>query len=184
MRDVTGLVMLELGSNPADFSRAEFNAALRVLGQSVQAGQIAFSTNYYLPPLLKGRLVACVGWAGDVLFAREHDPDIQFTWPSGGGMLWTSNMVIPAPARHGDNAERLMSFYYQPSVAARLAAYERYLCPVAGTKSVMRGLDPALAVQQFMFPGADLLSSGHTFKVLTPMQSATLTSAYQIAVGL
>jgi spermidine/putrescine transport system substrate-binding protein len=184
MRDVTGLVMLELGSDPADFTAAEFSAALRVLAQSVQAGQIAYTTNYYLPPLLKGKLVAAVGWAGDALFGQQQDPDIQFTWPPGGGMLWTDNMVIPAPARHKANAERLMNFYYQPSVAAQLSAYEQYLCPVVGTAAAMRGLDPALATQQYIFPSADLLSSGHTFKVLTPAQSATLTSAYEAAVGL
>ena len=41
MRDVMGLIMLEQGSDPADFSAAEFRAALAMLQRSVNAGRSA-----------------------------------------------------------------------------------------------------------------------------------------------
>ena len=182
MRDVTGLVMLELGSDPGDFSQAEFAAAVSVLQRSVQSGQVAYVSNYYLPPLIKGRIAACVGWAGDALFASN--PDIRFAWPATGGMIWTDNMVIPAFAAHRENAERLIAWYYQPRIAAQLSAYEMYLCPVSGSQAAMRRLDPALAAQRYIFPSAELLASGHTFRVLTPAESAAFTSSDQAAVGL
>jgi spermidine/putrescine transport system substrate-binding protein len=184
MRDVIGLTMLELGIDPADFTGAEFRAAARVLGRAVQSGQVAYVTNYYVPPLTRGKLGACVGWAGDVLYAQETNPEIRFTWPAKGGMLWTDNMVIPATAQHPENAQRLMDFYYQPSVAAQLSEYERYLCPVVGTQEAMRKLDPGLASQDYIFPSPELLAKGHSFKVLSSAQSAAYTSAYQSAVGL
>ena len=83
--------MLELGSDPGDFSQAEFAAALAVLQRSVQSGQVAYVSNYYLQPLIKGRIAACVGWAGDALFASN--PDIRFAWPATGGMIWTDSEV-------------------------------------------------------------------------------------------
>lgn len=184
MRDVVGLTMLELGIDPADFSGAEFRRAVRVLGNIAQSGQVAYATNYYMPPLIRGKLAACVGWAGDVLYAQDAYPEIRFTWPAKGGMLWTDNMVIPVTARHPENAQRLMDFYYQPSVAAQLSAYERYLCPVTGTQAAMRNVDPGLVSQEYIFPTPELLARAHTFKILSPAQGAAYTSAYQSAVGL
>jgi spermidine/putrescine transport system substrate-binding protein len=184
MRDVTGLVMLDLGIDPSDFGMAESGAALRRIGQSVRAGQIAYVTNYYLPPLIEGKLAACVGWAGDALFAQDQHPEIKFTLPAAGGMLWADEMVIPAFARHRENAERLMNFYYQPRVAAQLSAYERYLCPVVGTAAAMRRLDPALAGQKYIFPTPELLDRAHRFKILSPAEAVALSAGYAAAVGL
>ena len=99
-------------------------------------------TNYYGPDLLKGTIAAGVGWAGDVLSFREQNPDIYFTWPKGGGHIWSDNMVIPAGARHAENAERLMNFYYEPDIAAQLSKYERYMCLVLGTQDAMRRARP------------------------------------------
>jgi spermidine/putrescine transport system substrate-binding protein len=184
MRDVIGLVMLELGIDPGDFSRAEFDTAIRTVARSVQAGQIAYVTDYALPPLTTGEIAASVGWAGDALYAEAQYPQIKFSWPARGGMLWTDIMLIPALARHRDNAERLMNFYYQPHVAAQLTNYERYLCPVDGTEGAMRALNPALVGQRFIFPPPELLREGHTFKILTPEQNSAFSQAYASAVGL
>jgi spermidine/putrescine transport system substrate-binding protein len=184
MRDVMGLILLDMGSDPSDFSTAEFDAALAMLSRSVTAGQIRIVTDYYLPELTKGTVAAGVAWAGDILFGREENPHLQFAWPKGGGMLWTDNMVIPAYARHKANAERLMNFYYRPEVAAQLTAYERYICPVLGTQAAMQGVDPALAGEKYIFPSPAMLKSGHHFKILPPAQRARYAASFQTAVGL
>jgi spermidine/putrescine transport system substrate-binding protein len=186
MRDVMGLVMLDQGIDPGSFSHHDFNAALGTLARAVEAGQIHQVTNYYVADLAEGRVAAAIAWAGDVLFAQQHErrPYIRFTWPHGGGMLWTDNMVIPALARHRANAERLMNYYYRPDVAAQLSAYVYYLCPVQGTEAAIRRTDPWLAEQPFVFPAPALMDTGHLFKILTAQQSAAYTSAYQSVVGL
>jgi len=183
-QDVMALVMLGIGIDPATFTDREFGAALAVLSRAVQAGQITMVTNYYGPDLLKGTIAAGVGWAGDVLYFRQQNPDIYFTWPQGGGHIWSDNMVIPARARHTENAERLMNFYYEPDIAAQLSKYERYMCPVLGTQDAMRRLDPGLADEKYIFPTPGLLDSGHFFKILTPQQNSGYTARYQSIVGL
>jgi spermidine/putrescine transport system substrate-binding protein len=183
-QDVMALVMLGIGIDPATFTDREFGAALAVLSRAVQAGQITMVTNYYGPDLLKGTIAAGVGWAGDVLYFRQQNPDIYFTWPQGGGHIWSDNMVIPARARHGENAEWLMNFYYEPDIAAQLSKYERYMCPVLGTQEAMRRLDPGLADEKYIFPTPGLLDSGHFFKILTPQQNSGYTARYQSIVGL
>ena len=184
MRDVMGLLLLDLGSDPADFSPAEFRAAIATLQRAVSAGQVRVVTDNYLPFLVKGTVAAGVVWGGDIPASHAANPALRFTWPKGGGMLWTDNMMIPARTPVQANAERLMNFYYRPEVAAQLAAWMQYICPVAGTKAVMRKLDPILASEDQIFPSAALLESGHFFKILDKAQISAYTTAFQSAVGL
>lgn len=184
MRDVIGLIMLDQGSDPADFSAAEFRAALAMLQRSVNAGQIRIVADIYLPFMVKGDVAAGVVWAGDILAGREQNPALEFTWPKGGGMLWTDNMMIPALTPVKANAERLMNFYYQPEVAAHLSADVEYVCPVLGTQAAMRQLNPALAEGEYIFPSAEMLRSGHFFKILNKAQIASYTAGFQAVVGL
>jgi spermidine/putrescine transport system substrate-binding protein len=186
MRDVVGLILLDQGSDPADFTPAEFRAAIAMLQRAVNAGQVRIVTDNYLPYLLnpKDPVAAGVVWGGDILASRPTNPGLRFTWPKGGGMLWTDNMMITALTPVQANAERLMDFYYQPRVAAQLAAWMQYICPVRGTQAVMRHLDPTLAGADQIFPSAALLQSGHYFKILNKAQISTYPTAFQTAVGL
>jgi spermidine/putrescine transport system substrate-binding protein len=184
MRDVMGLLLLDLGSDPADFSPAEFRTAIAILQRAVSTGQVRIVTDNYLPFLVKGTVAAGVVWGGDILASHPGNPGLRFTWPQGGGMLWTDNMMIPALTPVQANAERLMDFYYQPYVAAQLAAWMQYICPVHGAKAAMRQLDPSLAGAEQIFPSAALLESGHYFKILNRAQIASYTAAFQAAVGL
>jgi spermidine/putrescine transport system substrate-binding protein len=184
MRDVIGLILLDQGSDPADFSAAEFGAAIAMLQRAVGAGQVRMVTDNYLPFLVKGTVAAGVVWGGDILASHAVNPALKFTWPKGGGMLWTDNMMIPALTPVRTNAERLMNFYYQPDVAAQLAAWMQYICPVQGAQAAMRQLDPGLAAAEQIFPSAALLQSGHYFKILNRTQIASYTAEFQAAVGL
>jgi spermidine/putrescine transport system substrate-binding protein len=184
MRDVMGLLLLDQGSDPADFSAAEFGAAIAMLQRAVSAGQVRMVTDNYLPFLVKGAVAAGVVWGGDIVASHAANPGLRFTWPRAGGMLWTDNMMVPALTPVRANAERLMNFYYQPDVAAQLAAWMQYICPVQGAQAAMRHLDPTLAGVDQIFPSAALLESGHYFKILSKAQISSYTTAFQAAVGL
>jgi spermidine/putrescine transport system substrate-binding protein len=186
MRDVIGLILLDQGSDPADFTPAEFRAAIAMLQRAVTAGQVRIVTDNYLPYLVapQNPVAAAVAWGGDILASHSVNPALKFTWPKGGGMLWTDNLMIPALTPVQANAERLMNFYYQPHIAAQLAAWMQYICPVQGTQSAMRHLDPTLAGAEQIFPSAALLESGHYFRILNKAQVSSYTTAFQTAVGL
>ena len=184
MRDVMGLIMLDMGVNPESFTDAEFGAALKRLDRAVVSGQIRSVTADYVPQLRTGKLAACVAWPSDIVFYQPKYPQLQTALPAAGGLLWTDNMVIPAFARHKLNAERLMNFYYEPAIAAQLSAYELYICPVQGTQAVMRTIDPALASQQYIFPSHELLARSRYFMLLPPARSAAYSNAYATTVGL
>ena len=181
MRDDIGLILLDQGHDPACFSDAEFDLALETLNRAVQAGQIRTVTNSYRDALVRGDVAACVAWAGDLLDLARHHPQLRFTLPGPGGLLWTDNMMIVEPAPHPREAQQLMDYYYEPEVAARLAASQLFICPVAGAEA---WISPGLAGQEYVFPEPEVLASARCFKRLTPVQNSIRTEQFSSVIGL
>ncbi len=50
-----------------------------------------------------------------------------------------------------------MDYYYDPAVAAEVAAWVNYVCPVVGAQEELAKSDPDLAESPFIFPTADVL---------------------------
>jgi ABC-type iron transport system FetAB ATPase subunit len=61
-------------------------------------------------------------------------------------------MLIPIGSPHKKNAEILMNYYYTPEVAAKVAAYVNYICPVKGARQVIANTRPELADDENIFP--------------------------------
>ncbi|CAB4829519.1 MAG: extracellular solute-binding protein [Actinobacteria bacterium] len=181
MRDTMGCIMAWQGNNPSDFTDDQFSQAIEELTQQVDSGQIRQVTgNDYIASLESGDVIAVIGWSGDLFALGE---DFGFEIPESGGMLWTDNMLIPALAAHKKNAEMIMNYYYDPKVAAEVAAYVNYICPVEGAKAEMEKIDPALAASEFIFPSAATLDRTYVFKALTPEQGDRYEREFQTAIG-
>ncbi len=184
MRDVMGLLLLDRGVDPALFTATEFDLAVEEIRRAAESGQIRTVTNSYRGGLDRGDIAACVGWSGDVLAVGRSNPQVRFVLPEAGGMLWTDNMLIPAHARCHRHAERLMDYYYEPEVAARLAAFQLFICPVRGAEAALRRHAPDLAGEEYVFPSPRLLARAHHFARLTQVQSAVCTEKFTSALGL
>ena len=181
MRDSVGVVMLAQGNDPEDFTEDDFNAAIAELQKQIDSGQIRqVSGNDYLGALETGDVVAAIGWSGDV--AALGDP-YRFVIPESGGTLWTDNMMVPAMARHRNNAERWMDWYYDPKIAAEVAAYVQYISPVMGAKDAMEQLDPSLVDNPFIFPTEEDLANVKVFKALTSSEQVKYDQAFQALIG-
>lgn len=184
MRDTMGLLLLSNGHDPTNFTDAQFDDALAKLKKAVDSGQIRkFTGNDYAPELAKGDIAACIAWSGDVIQLGFEDEKIQFVTPESGAMLWSDNMLVPNKAAHKANAEQLMDYYYDPAVAAELAVYVNYICPVEGAKAEMEKLDPELASNPLIFPDAAMLSKTKVFMALTEEQERTYGSKFQQVTG-
>ena len=169
------------GNDPSNFTTEQFEQAIEALAQQVDSGQIRQVTgNDYIGALEKGDVVAVIGWSGD-LFALGDN--FGFGLPESGGMLWTDNMLIPPLASHKKNAEKLMNHYYDPVVAAQVAAYVNYICPVQGAQEAMLDIDPALAESPWIFPNAEILDQSYVFMELTIEQDAEYQRLFQTAIG-
>ena len=181
MRDTMGIIMAWQGNDPSNFTEDQFNQAIEALTQQVDSGQIRQVTgNDYAGALESGDVIAVIGWSGDMIQLGE---DFGVALPETGGMLWTDNMLIPALAAHKKNAELIMNYYYDPKVAAEVAAYVQYISPVAGAKEAMAAIDPALVDNQWIFPDAATLDNSFVFMTLTSEQDVAYQRAFQKAIG-
>jgi spermidine/putrescine transport system substrate-binding protein len=182
MRDTMGVMLGWLGYDPSNFTDEQFQEAIAALTAQIDSGQVRQVTgNDYLTALDTGDVVAVIGWSGDVLTLGE---DFGFTLPESGATLWTDNMLIPSVSTHKANAEALMNYYYDPVVAAEVAAYINYLCPVTGAQEAMEQIDPELASNEFIFPSQEKLDSAFVFMDLTLEQDEAYQREFQRAIGL
>lgn len=173
-RDTAGLVMQAQGVDiSSGWGKAEFEKALAFIEGKIADGYIRkVKGNSYLEDLTSGNAVAGITWSGDifVLAYDTEDPAWTFTIPESGGTLWSDNMMVPITSTHRRNAEKLMDYYYDPAVAAQVAAWVNYVCPVEGAQAEMEKIDPTLAESPFIFPSADYISENNiqSFRVLSP----------------
>jgi len=181
MRDTIGIIMMSQGKDPSNFTDDDFNAAADELQKQLDSGQIRQVTgNDYLTALENGDVVAVIGWSGDV---AALGGDYEWVMPESGGTLWTDNMLIPAMAAHKKNAETVMNYYYDPAVAAQVAAYVQYITPVTGVAEEIEKIDPSLLENELIFPTEATLSQAKIFMPLTPEQQTTYEQTFQQIIG-
>ena len=186
MRDTIGLIMLDQGIDiSGDWGDDEFFAALDVLEEQIGSGQIRqVKGNSYAEDLISGDALAVIGWSGDITVLNfENGENWEFALPEAGGTLWSDNMMIPVGSPHKANAEALMNSYYDPEVAAEVAAYVNYICPVQGAKEAMEAFAPELVDNQLIFPDESTLSGSYVFRALSPEEETTYNEAFQSVIG-
>jgi spermidine/putrescine transport system substrate-binding protein len=182
MRDTMGCIMQDLGTQiDGDWGDAEYTAAIDVLQKQVTDGQIRnIKGNSYKEDLQNGDTLAAIVWSGDITQLNfEAGDHWAFSLPSKGGTLWNDNFIIPIGSAHKKNAEKLINYYYDPEVAAQVAAYVNYIPPVAGTKDAMMALDPELANDQLIFPSDATLANAHVFRSLSSAEDQKYNAQFQ-----
>lgn len=185
MRDTMTLVMLDQGTDPENFTDEQFDAAIAMLRKATDSKQIRqFTGNEYAQLLARGDVAACIAWSGDIVQLQADNPRLKFVVPEAGGGIAADNMMMPAGSRHRKNAMAFMDYYYEPKVAAQLAAGVGYVCPVRGAQEEMKAIDPALAADPLIFPDDATNARLHGFRDLDENETARLTTAFQQVTGL
>jgi spermidine/putrescine transport system substrate-binding protein len=184
MRDTMGFMLRVVGADPSKFTDAEWGQALERLREAVSSGQIrAFTGNEYTQDLAAGNVVACEAWSGDVIQLQFENPDIKFVTPEEGLSLWSDNMLVPNGAAHQANAERWIDYYYDPQVAAKLAAWVNYICPIEGAQQEMEKIDPSLVDNKLIFPDDETLAVTFDFMPLDDQQTIAYEGDWSDVTG-
>jgi spermidine/putrescine transport system substrate-binding protein len=184
MRDTVGMTLLDMDKNPGDFSDDDYDAAVARLQKAVDKGQIRrFTGNDYTADLSSGDFAACLAWAGDVVQLKADSPEIDFVVPDSGYMTSTDNLLVPAKARHKTNAERLIDHYYQPAMAAQLAAYINYVCPVDGVKEELAEIDRDAAENPLILPDRAMAERSRAFRSLSDKEETAYEAKFAKLTG-
>ena len=187
MRDTIGIILLSQGVNLQTVTEDQFMNAVDFMAKKISDGWIrGVKGNEYAEDLTSGDATAVIGWSGDMFILKsENEGKFDFALPESGGTISGDNFVIPSTvsAEGKANAEKLINFYYDPAIAAEVAAYVNYVCPVKGAQAEMEKIDPALAASPFIFPDAAMSAKLNVFRSLTPAEETTWSEAFQKAAG-
>lgn len=187
MRDTMGVLMLSQGVDISSTSwgDAEFDKAIELFSKQVGDGQIRnIKGNSYADDLKNEDTLAAIVWSGDITAINAEVGDkFGFALPETGGTLWSDNFLIPIGSTQKSNAQRLIDYYYEPEVAAEVAAWVNYITPVVGAREAMEKLDPSQVDNQLIFPNEETLAQAHIFRTLTNEEQQKYSAQFE-AVGL
>jgi spermidine/putrescine transport system substrate-binding protein len=187
MRDTVGIILRSQGVDLSTVTEDQFMNGVDFLAGKISDGWIrGVKGNEYAEDLTSGDATAVIGWSGDMFILKsENEGKFDFAIPESGGTISGDNMLIPstATAEAKANAEKLINFYYDPAIAAEVAAYVNYVCPVKGAQAEMEKIAPELASSEFIFPTDKTMTNLSVFRALTPAEETTWTEAFQKAAG-
>jgi spermidine/putrescine transport system substrate-binding protein len=140
MRDTIGLILMAQGvdiTSESSLTEDAFMNAIDFFAGKVADGQIArIKGNSYSEDLENGDTIAAIAWSGDTVqlnLSAETDK-YGFFIPESGTTISADSFVVPMGATHKSNVEQLINYYYDPAVAAELAAWVNYVTPVVGAQ--------------------------------------------------
>ncbi|MFG2939073.1 extracellular solute-binding protein [Streptomyces sp. NPDC048282] len=183
------LLMQGNGVDITQWTADDFYAVCDEVRQQVDRGQIRrFTGNDYTKDLVSGDVLACQAYSGDVIQLQADNPDIRFLVPEEGAELWSDSLMIPDRAAHKANAERLIDYYYEPEVAAELAAWVNYVCPVPAAQQVLADSKDkdtaALADNPLIFPNTAMRKRLAIARDITSTERVDFAKRWNSIVGL
>jgi spermidine/putrescine transport system substrate-binding protein len=182
------LLMQGNGVDITKWTPDDFHTICDQVEKYVHSGQIRrFTGNDYIKDLSSGDVLACQAYSGDVIQLQADDPDIRFVVPEEGAELWADSLMIPNLAEHKRNAERLVDYYYEPEVAAELAAWVNYVCPVPAAREVLASSKDketaALAEDPLIFPDDAMRGRLFIARDITAAERPELEKEWEKLVG-
>jgi spermidine/putrescine transport system substrate-binding protein len=188
MRDTIGIIAMAQGVDITKITEDQFMNAVEFLEKKITDGWIrGVKGNEYAQDLTAGDATAVIGWSGDMfILASENEGKFDFAIPESGGTISGDNLMVPSTASASGkaSAEKLINFYYDPVIAAEVAAYVNYVCPVKGAQAEMEKIAPELATSEYIFPTEKTLANLNVFRSLTPAEESAWSEAFQKAAGL
>ncbi|AWI31221.1 polyamine ABC transporter substrate-binding protein [Streptomyces tirandamycinicus] len=183
------LLMQGNGVDVTRWTPDDFHTVCDQVEELVRRGHIRrFTGNDYVKDLSSGDVLACQAYSGDVIQLQADNPDIAFVVPEEGAELWAESLMIPNLARHKRNAEALVDYYYEPEVAAELAAWVNYVCPVPAARDVLAGSGDAelaaLAEDPLIFPDAAMRRRLAIARDITSAERRDFAKRWNGIVGL
>ncbi|MGX4689544.1 ABC transporter substrate-binding protein [Streptomyces sp. JNUCC 63] len=183
------LLMQADGVDITKWTADDFHTVCDQMERQIRRRQIRrFTGNDYTKDLVSGDVLACQAYSGDVIQLQADNPDIHFVVPEEGAELWSDSLMIPNRARHKTNAERLVDYYYEPEVAAELAAWVNYICPVPAAQAVLADSKDeetaALAENPLIFPDTTMRKRLAIARNITAEERVEFAKRWNKIVGM
>ena len=155
-REVFHMALRVLGYSGNDTDPVHIEAAYHELKKLVPNVR-DYNSEAPRMPYLEGETDAGMIWNGEAYMARQENPAIEYIYPDEGVILWLDSLVIPASARHVENAHKFIDFILRPEVAASISEEIGYASP---NLAAVATLDEDVRNDRSVYPtAADLKNS-------------------------
>ncbi|MER5896207.1 spermidine/putrescine ABC transporter substrate-binding protein [Streptomyces sp. NPDC001876] len=183
------LLMQGDGADITRWTADDFHRMCEQVEKHVRSRHIRrFTGNDYIKDLANGDVLACQAYSGDVIQLQADNPGIEFVVPEEGAELWAESLMIPNLAAHKRNAERLVDYYYEPEVAAELATWVNYVCPVPAAREILASSKDeetaALAEDPLIFPDDAMRERLAIARDITSEERTGFAKTWNSIVGL
>jgi spermidine/putrescine transport system substrate-binding protein len=154
-----GIVMLASRQDPAAVTPTQADAAVQRVRAAVAAGQIrALATTDYIDDLVSGRALLAIARSDEIRIAQQASPTLAFVVPSEGGLLESTNMVVPIGALDVADAGVFIDYMFAPDPNSRLASFGSRVTTVVGAVGSLQGIDAKAGLDPLVVPDAAVWS--------------------------
>lgn len=128
VRDTFGMALKVLGYSVNDKNPQHIEQAYEKLKALLPNTKVFFADSTRAIYLDEDGVVGMMQ-NGDGFVVSQENPNIHYTFPKEGAMMWMDNMVIPKGAAHVNNAYIFMNFILRPDIAEQISTQEGFSSP-------------------------------------------------------
>ena len=142
-RDAIGITLKYLGHSLNTTEPAALEAAKqKLIDQSPLV--LTWVVDEVKDKMIGGEAALALVYAGDAVYCKGENPDLEYVIPSEGSNIFFDSMCIPASCQNKDGAEAFINFMCREDIAAMNAEYIGYSSPSTPARELMgeAGQDP------------------------------------------
>ncbi|ADP12093.1 putrescine transporter subunit: periplasmic-binding component of ABC superfamily [Erwinia sp. Ejp617] len=179
--EIFATVLNYQGKDPNSSDAKDYSGAATDLLLKLRPNIRYFHSSQYINDLANGNICVAIGWAGDVLQAKnralaaKNGVDIAYSIPKEGALAFFDTLAIPKDAKNVDEAYQFLNYLLKPEVMAQISNAVFY---ASGNKASVPFVDAAIRNNPGVYPPADIMAKLFTLKVQEPKLDRVRTRAW------
>jgi spermidine/putrescine transport system substrate-binding protein len=135
-RTVIGTALIYLGHSPNTLNAVEIRNAAELLKR--QRPLLATNDNHSAKHLVSGTAHMAQVWSSQLAAASHRSPKLRFIVPSEGAIVFIDYWAVLGATQKAATAEKLIEYFLQPEIAARLSNHSHCASAVRKARSYVR----------------------------------------------
>ncbi|HSW69950.1 MAG TPA: spermidine/putrescine ABC transporter substrate-binding protein [Gammaproteobacteria bacterium] len=156
-REVFSMALITLGYSVNDSNPEHIRQAYLKLKELLPNIKV-FKSDGVITILIDEDITVGMVWNGDLYKSQRENPNLVFTYPKDGFLIWVDSFAIPKNAPHSENAYRFINFMLRADVAKAISLSNNYPTPNLAAKKI---LPRELRENATVYPSHETLRRGH-----------------------
>jgi putrescine transport system substrate-binding protein len=164
--DILPNALVYAGLDPNSEKKEDLEKAKEVM-MAIRPHVRQFHSSKYIDDLANGDLCLVLGYSGDIIQARnraaeaKNGTEINYVLPKEGAQIWVDVMVIPADAKHPNNAHKFLDYVMRPDV---IAANSNFIGYANANKPALALVSPEIKNNKEIYPDQATMQKMYTIK--------------------